>query len=177
MDGNIHVSEFLVTIVNWNVVMDNTSTPKDRQSLLADIAEMYLLEGKNQEEIAKIVGVTRSNISRMLKEARNSGIVQIQINRPIKEDQALAEQLISRFDLINARVIVVDQSSLNLRLLGKAAGDELMTHLKPGWVIGTSWGTAIRTTVEELSSTSSLQELKIVQLLGDSWKTEVYKKL
>lgn len=139
---------------------------EDRQSLLADIAEMYFLQGKNQADIAKLVGVTRSNISRMLKEARHAGIVQIQINRPIREDQTLAEELIKRFDLINARVIVVDQSSQNLALLGKAAGDELMAHLKPGWVIGTSWGSAISSTVEELSSNSSLQGLKVVQLLG-----------
>ena len=166
MDGNIHISELLMTFVKWSAVVDNTNTPKDRQSLLADIADMYFIQGKNQAEIAKIVGVTRSNISRMLKEARNSGIVQIQVNRPIKEDQALAEQLISRFDLINARVIVVGQSSLNLQLLGKAAGNELMTQLKPGWVIGTSWGTAISATVEELTTYSILQELKVVQLLG-----------
>ncbi len=139
---------------------------EDRQSLLADIAEMYFLQGKNQAEIAKLVGVTRSNISRMLKEARHAGIVQIQINRPIREDQTLAEELIKRFDLINARVIVVGQSSQNLALLGKAAGDELMAHLKPGWVIGTSWGSAISSTVEELSINSSLQGLKVVQLLG-----------
>ena len=143
-----------------------TPTPKDRRSLLADIAEMYFLEGKNQAEIATMVGVTRSNISRMLKEARNSGIVQIQINRPIREDQSMADQLIDRFDLIDARVVVVDQSSLSLELLGKAAANELMAQLKPGWVIGTSWGTGISATVEEITKESSLHELKVVQLLG-----------
>jgi len=138
----------------------------DRQSLLADIAEMYFIEGKNQAEIAKLVGVTRSNISRMLKDARNSGIVQIQINRPIREDQSMADQLINRFDLIDARVVVVDQSSLSLELLGKAAANELMAQLKPGWVIGTSWGTGISATVEEITKEPSLHELKVVQLLG-----------
>lgn len=145
---------------------DNTNSQKDRHSLLADIAEMYFLQGKNQAEIAKQVGVTRSNISRMLKEARHAGIVQIQINRPIREELSLADELINRFDLINARVIVVDQSSQRLERLGKAAADELLAHVKLGRVIGTSWGTGISTTVEELSNNSSLQGVKVVQLLG-----------
>jgi len=162
----IHISEFYVTYVNFMADQITINKSVDRQSLLADIADMYFIQGKNQAEIAKLVGVTRSNISRMLKEARNSGIVQIQINRPIREDKSLAVELKKRFGLISARVIVVDQSSLSLELLGKAAGDELIAQLKPGWVIGTSWGTAISSTVEELTINSVFQGVKVVQLLG-----------
>ena len=43
---------------------------EDRNNLLADVAEMYFLEGKTQAEISKKVGVTRSMVSRMLTEAR-----------------------------------------------------------------------------------------------------------
>ena len=62
---------------------------QDRTSLLADVAEMYYLEQKNQAEIAKAVGVTRSMISRMLTEARESGIVEIRIQRPLQSDPDL----------------------------------------------------------------------------------------
>ncbi|MGI6741993.1 MAG: sigma factor-like helix-turn-helix DNA-binding protein [Brevefilum sp.] len=85
--------------------------PKNRHSLLADIAEMYFLEEKTQNEIAKIVGVTRSNISRMLMEARRTGIVHIQINRPLRENTELAQRLIERYHLVHARVLLVDQYS------------------------------------------------------------------
>ncbi len=146
--------------------MIDPNLSKNRHSLLADIAEMYFLEGKTQAEIANQIGVTRSNISRMLTEARKSGIVLIQINRPLKEDPALAQKLIDRFDLVNARVIDINQSSHLLNLLGKAAGKELVSHLQPGWVIGTSWGTAIRSTVEEIDIPSPPSEIRVVQLLG-----------
>ena len=53
-------------------------------NLLADVAEMYYLEDKNQSEIAESVGVTRSMISRMLTEARENGIVEIRIQRPLQ---------------------------------------------------------------------------------------------
>jgi len=145
---------------------ENENIPKDRKSLLADIAEMYFVHGKTQEEIAVFVGVTRSNISRMLKEARKSGIVEITINRPLQEDHKLTEELIKRFDLVSARVIKIDHSSQNLKLLGKAAGKELMSRLKPGSVIGTSWGTAISATVGEMENDTTFQDIKVVQLLG-----------
>jgi DNA-binding transcriptional regulator LsrR (DeoR family) len=146
--------------------MFDQKQPKDRLNLLADIAEMYFCEGKNQSEIAEIVGVTRSNISRMLTEARSSGIVKIRIDRPLKQDLALSEKLINRFDLTNARAINIYQSSQRLTLLGKAAGDELISHLKPNIIVGTSWGTAISTTVEEIAPNAQISGIRVVQLLG-----------
>ena len=139
---------------------------KDRQSLLADIAEMYFIKNKNQAEIARVVGMTRSNISRMLTEARQSGIVQIQINRPLSENHALAQELIERFNLISARVVEVDHTAQLLSKLGQVAGEELKMYLKPGWIIGTSWGTAVSATVDEFKIDHPIQEIKVVQLLG-----------
>ena len=146
--------------------MINQISSRDRQSMLADIAEMYFLEGKTQSEIAAVVGVTRSNISRMLTEARNNGIVLIQINRPLKENHKLSQQLIDRFGLINARVVSLSKSTNPLSSLGKAAGIELISRLQQGWIIGTSWGTAISSTVEEIDKFTSINGIKVVQLLG-----------
>jgi DNA-binding transcriptional regulator LsrR (DeoR family) len=146
--------------------MINQKSSKDRQGLLADIAEMYFLEGRTQSEIAAVVGVTRSNISRMLTEARNNGIVLIQINRPLMENHQLSQQLIDRFGLINARVVTLSQSTNPLSPLGKAAGIELISYLRQGWIIGTSWGTAISATVEEIDKLTSIHEIIVVQLLG-----------
>ncbi len=146
--------------------MINSTHSKDRQNLLADIAEMYFLEEKTQAEIAEIVGTTRSNVSRMLTEARNSGIVLINIKRPLQENIPLTKKLIERFNLVHARVIDIEQSSRLLSLLGKVAGQELISRLKPGWIIGTSWGTAISASVEEISNISPPTGIRVVQLLG-----------
>jgi DNA-binding transcriptional regulator LsrR (DeoR family) len=144
----------------------NKKTPKERLALLADIAEQYFVEGKTQEEIAQKVGVTRSSISRMLTEARSAGIVLIKIRHPIRENNILSRQLIDRFHLIGARVIKVDRNEKRLQLLGQAAGDELIKKLKSGFIIGTSWGTAVSTTVDEIEETPSFHRIKVVQLLG-----------
>lgn len=146
--------------------MADTNRQSERQDLLADIAEMYFLHGKNQAEIARNVGMTRSNVSRMLTEARNSGIIQIQIIRPLKENPMLAQKLVERFGLINARVVEVDQSAQLLSKLGQVASKELEAQLKPGWILGTSWGTAISATVDQFILSQPIPGLKVVQLLG-----------
>ena len=142
------------------------SKQPDRLNLLADIAEMYFLEGKNQAEISKIVGVTRSNISRMLTEARIAGIVDIQITRPINEDHNLAQALIKKFNLTNARVVHIEHTADLLDRLGKVAADELVQRIKPGWIIGTSWGTAISATVDNIVVENPIPHLKATQFLG-----------
>jgi len=137
-----------------------------RLDLLADIAEMYFLQGKNQAEIARRIGMTRSNISRMLTEARNSGVIQIHINRPLQENHTLAQQLVERFGLINARVVKVDIPAQLLDKLGQIASKELLAHLKPGWILGTSWGTAIHAAVDQLEVSDPVPDIKVAQMLG-----------
>jgi DNA-binding transcriptional regulator LsrR (DeoR family) len=146
--------------------MTDTNRNQDRVKLLADIAEMYFMEGKNQSQIARTVGMTRSNISRLLKEARETGIVKIQINRPLNENQALAQKLVERFNLINARVVDVDQYYQLLPKIGQAAAEELVKYLNPGSILGTTWGTAVSATVDQVDLKTPIPEIKIVQLLG-----------
>ena len=146
--------------------MTEPNRQEDRQNLLADVAEMYFLEGKNQAEIAQSLGMTRSNVSRLLTEARHSGIVQIHVNRPNRENATLAQELVKRFALVNARIVNVDQNTQLLTKLGQVAGNELLSHLKPGWVLGTSWGTAINATVEQLEVQTPISGVRVAQLLG-----------
>ena len=146
--------------------MTDGNRQEERINLLANIAEMYFIEGKNQSQIADVVGMTRSNVSRLLKEARESGVVKIQINRPIKSNPQLAQQLVERFNLINARIIDIDESNQLLKKLGQVAAEELIEQLKPGSILGTAWGTAISATVDQLEATNTMPGLRIVQLLG-----------
>ena len=146
--------------------MVESNRQNDRLNLLADVAEMYFLQGKNQAEIARKIGMTRSNVSRMLTDARNSGVIQIHINRPLQENQTLAQQLVERFGLINARVVKVDIPAQLLDKLGQIASKELLAHLKPGWILGTSWGTAIHAAVDQLEVSDPVSDIKVAQMLG-----------
>ncbi|MFN2143978.1 MAG: sugar-binding transcriptional regulator [Anaerolineales bacterium] len=147
-------------------------TPKnktiDREELLADIAEMYYQEGKTQAEISTKVGMTRSAISRMLTEARQKGIVEIHVHRPLRYHTDLETALKSQFDLVDTKVIhtspTIEYKELQNRL-GNAAAIELGRLLKPKMIIGVAWGTTVKSVIDALPNTP-LPQSQVVQLLG-----------
>lgn len=136
-------------------------------SLLADVAEMYYLEGKIQSEIAATVGVTRSMVSRMLTEARDSGIVEIRIHRPLQAEPELASALKERFGLMDALVVTTRHRRGDglIRALGSAAARVLERHLAPDKVVGLAWGTSISATVDAFEPIERMP-VSVVQLVG-----------
>ncbi|NJC96568.1 MAG: hypothetical protein C3F07_11835 [Anaerolineales bacterium] len=140
---------------------------QDRASLLADVAEMYYLEQKNQAEIAKAVGVTRSMISRMLTEARESGIVEIRIQRPLQSDLELEAALTEQFGLKDVFVVITSHRSGErlTRTLGSAGALMLKRYLAPERILGLAWGTSISATVDAFE-VSEPMPVKVVQLVG-----------
>ncbi len=140
---------------------------QDRASLLADVAEMYYLEEKNQAEIASAIGVTRSMISRMLTEARENGIVEIRIQRPLQSDADLENELKQKFDLKDVYVAVSSHRGGErlARTLGSAGAQMLKRFLASQNILGLAWGTSISATVDAFEANESLP-VKVVQLVG-----------
>jgi len=150
--------------------LDNLVIPQnssDRYAKLADIAEWYYIDGLNQSEIARRIGVDRSMVSRMLTEARKQNIVEIRIHRPLSSDRELGRGLERRFNLHKAYVLVNsggDYAQL-LRQLGVAGATVLKGFVKPGIVLGLSWGTAVSAVVDAFEQTRPVS-IRIVQLVG-----------
>ena len=142
-------------------------TLQNRASVLADVAEMYYLEEKNQAEIAKTVGVTRSMVSRMLTEARESGIVEIRIQRPLQSDSELESALKEKFGMRDVFVVVTSYGSGErlTRTLGNAGAKVLARYIAPQQTLGLAWGTSISATVDAFETTEPMP-VKVVQLVG-----------
>ena len=146
--------------------MQDQKYTTDRASLLAEVAELYYLEGKDQAEIAAAIGVTRSMISRMLKEARASGIVEIRIRRQLESDPALEKQLQERFGLLNVSVTRVGAalSSSLIKLVGASCAQVLAEYLTPGTTIGIAWGIFTSATIDAFADRHI--PARVVQLAG-----------
>jgi DNA-binding transcriptional regulator LsrR (DeoR family) len=138
-----------------------------RYNLLADVAEMYFIEGLNQSEISKRIGVTRSMVSRMLTEARNKEIVKIQIDRRFEFDHVVEAEIIKRFELDDAVIFTgyVEDSLRYLSRLGAVAATVIQPYIKPGITLGTAWGTALDATINSLD-VQKTRDIKVVQLVG-----------
>jgi len=135
--------------------------------LLSDVAQLYYMQGMNQSEIAKKIGIDRSTVSRMLSEARRLKIVEIRINHPLSTNQGLETELEKKYGLKQACVVVnqAEEYGQLLRRLGIAGANVLMTYLSPNQILGLSWGTAVSSVVDAIQMTGQAP-LKIIQLVG-----------
>lgn len=143
----------------------------EREELLATVASLYYTLDQSQSDIAKRLGVSTSKISRMLKEARDNGIVEIRIRTPIPRDIALEQELIARFGLRDALVLLSssegdDETRQNA--LGQMAAMWLkrtLPNLSPRATVGVAWGTTIHVTVAALPNMTECG-MDVVQLMG-----------
>lgn len=134
--------------------------------LLAEVASMYYEQDLTQEEIAKRIGVSRSGVSRLLTRSRELGLVQIQIRHPLQTSLPLQQELVSRFGLRDAQVLVMGTPGENpLPKLGMLAARYLDRVLEEGMTIGISWGTSMLQFVNALHPARRLR-LDVVQLMG-----------
>lgn len=147
--------------------MESSRPSPERLRLLADVAELYYINGKDQAEIARLVGVTRSMVSRLLSEARQHGIVSIEICRPIQTHPTLQAELVQKFGLSSAQVINSKGDSRQRLLvdLGRAAAQFLTSFLQPDMIVALAWGTSINATVNAIEP-KALPGIKVVQLVG-----------
>jgi DNA-binding transcriptional regulator LsrR (DeoR family) len=148
--------------------MTEDTRNQNRDDLLADVAEMYYLEGQTQAQIAKQIHLTRSMVSRLLDEARNKGIVEFRVHRQLRFDEALGQELSRRFNLESAHVVVLRNAGSNrtLEAVGIGAAEVLKLQLLPDMILGLAWGTFIRATVDAFELDEPLPGIRVVQLVG-----------
>ncbi|WP_407333436.1 sugar-binding transcriptional regulator [Enterovibrio sp. 27052020O] len=89
---------------NFESLLDDTN-------LLTEIAILYYQQNTTQEEISKKFGISRAKVSRLLRRAREEGIVEITVKfHPVHSAQ-LEQRLMEKFNLKRA-LIALDQPSV-----------------------------------------------------------------
>lgn len=147
------------------VVASNRTKTSDER--LAEVATLYYYSGLNQSEIAERLGESRSNISRLLTEARRRGIVEVRIHQPLPLDRHLGRELQQRFGLRDALVLGGSgrDPDETLRRVGELAARFLERSLDEIEVLAISWGTALREVVKALHTTRP-GPIEVVQMIG-----------
>lgn len=142
---------------------------KDR--LLLRIASMYYIENLTQLDISKKLGIYRTTISRLLKAAREEGIVNISINTDANEYLNLEKRLEEKFWLKEAVVVPCETNQNNSTLkkaLGKACAEYLNRIIKNGDVVGFTWGSTLSEVSEALLKMNNIKNVSadIVPITG-----------
>ncbi|MER2173635.1 MAG: sugar-binding transcriptional regulator [Carnobacterium sp.] len=125
---------------------------EDKRSILK-IATLYYSEGLTQAEIAKKMEISRPLVSKILQEAKNTGIVEIYIKDEDAYSIALGMEIEKKYGLTEV-IIVPNQKSateaISKKNVGRAAASYLSSILPKVKKIGVSWGTTLAEFVDEM---------------------------
>jgi deoxyribonucleoside regulator len=166
----------------------------DKLNKIIEVAKLYYQLDYSQQEIAKKLDVSRPTVSRLLKQAKDSGIVEIKIHNPVEAGEELTEQLKAKFGLKEVVVASVPEYDHTLikKHLGQVGASYLNKVVKDDDIIATSWGTTIyevaktltpkpisNTTIVQLNGGVNHSEAKtysaeIIHLLGAAFNTQTF---
>lgn len=144
------------------------NTSRDRIRLLTEVAQAYYEQGRTQEEIASELGVSRSQVSHYLAEAREIGIVQIRVVDPEERATEVEERLRQRFPhLREVHVVPLFGGGLEVtrRVIGRAAAQVLREAVLPGHRVCIGCGRTLREMVRALRP-HPVENVILVQAMG-----------
>lgn len=133
---------------------------------LAEAARLYYVEELTQDDVARRLGTTRSNVSRMLRTARARGIVRVSISYPLARQEQLEERLVNTFGLREALVLAANAGADTLARTGDLAAGWLAERVVDGQTITVSWGRTLKAMAEHLE-VDRAYDVTVVQLGGD----------
>ena len=115
---------------------------KSSESLLT-VARMYYVQGETMDAIAHQLNVSRSTVSRLLKEARDRGLVRVTIVDPERPLGRMAD-LFQKYFNVQAHIVQVRpgaSSVFRLDQVSRTAADLLAATVRDGDILGVAWGT------------------------------------
>lgn len=138
---------------------------RSRDALRA--AQMYYLQDLTMNAIARELRTSRSTVSRLLSMARETGLVQIQVNNPSERAPALEQQIRRRFG-VEAHVVPVADSGNDSEVLDRVAIQAARTIgplVDSNAIIGVAWGSTLSAVSHHLTRKQT-HDSAIVQLNG-----------
>lgn len=141
--------------------------PRDT-AVVVRAARLYYELGRSQTEVAAELGLSRSNVSRILTQARDRGIVEITIHDPDgppRRDEALESALRAAFSLREAHVVSAPRTP-GIEAVARAGAALLASRATQVASIGISWGQTLQSVVAELEAQRLRPSPEVLPLVG-----------
>ncbi len=146
---------------------------KQSKFFLVEAARLYYEHNYSQQQIAQKLGISRPGVSRLLRQAREQGIVKIEIHDPLEHGIQLETELKKKFDLKNVIIVPNDGEETHVikQRLGYSAAAYLDRLLDESVILGVSWGSTMQEMKKQLKP-RKVRDMKVVQLNGGISKAE-----
>ncbi len=134
---------------------------------LHQVAALYYLQDETMEAIGARLGVSRSTVSRMLRQARDTGLVRISLAPADALSSPLAAQLSHLFGVDVHVVPVRDSATPTVRLdaVARQAATIVADWMGDETTLGIAWGTTVSAVASHLPVTPT-RGSTVVQLNG-----------
>lgn len=136
--------------------------------LLLKVSKLYYEKGYTQKQISDRLNLSRPKVSRLLQQAKDVGVVKINIIPQPGVYADLEDALEAKYGLNEAVVVGVSEPNSQIavsREVGAAAAGYFSRATSERCVIGISWGTTLHAMVEAMPA-MNCHDSHIVQLTG-----------
>lgn len=139
--------------------------------LLVRASRLYYELGETQNAIAEQLGVTRPQVSRLLKRARAEGIVEIRIIDRVTAESPAADALRRSYglDAVHLAPTIAGPEELTRRMVGRLAAQVLAAAVRSGATVGVGDGATISAVADGLDETATPVAATVVPLAGGYW--------
>ncbi|MEP6065464.1 MAG: sugar-binding transcriptional regulator [Paracoccaceae bacterium] len=129
-------------------------------------AWLYYVDELTQKEIADRLNTSRVTVIKLLAEAKERGLVKIEIDSAIASHVGLSRQMSEHFDLQEALIIPAMDGVDDLKRLGRAASIMLADKLKDGETLAVAWGRTVSAVAQSVPRHTRLENITVSQLVA-----------
>lgn len=129
-------------------------------------AELYYIQNLTQQEISKILNISRPTVSRLLEEAKRIGVVKIDIESGTEIDNEISKILKKKLGLKDVIVVnTYEDDEDNLNKVGKVASEIFTSMIRPNMSIGISWGKSMNALIDNIEDIN-IEGISVHQIVG-----------
>lgn len=138
---------------------------------LVRASRLYYELGETQSAIADQLGITRPQVSRLLKRARAEGIVEIRIVDRTATESPAADALRRSYELdaVHLAPTIAGPEDLSRRMVGRLAAQVLRAGVRDGAIVGIGDGASVSAAADALDEVPTPIGATVVPLAGGHW--------
>lgn len=143
------------------------------ERLISRIAELYYIYDINQCEIAKKFNFSKTKVCRVIKEAREKGVIQFSIADYNKRQRELEEKLEDKYGLKEVIIYFImeekdydDDNNSIFQEIGKLAASYFNRILGNNLNIALAWGKTLYNFIENIQREKKFKNINIFSTLG-----------